>query len=203
MALNSMVVGEPLLDAKLSLQPGQGGLLPMLVPDGLRGVTIKVDDAVRESGFVHPNSRVDVVVSVKRKKSSGGRIAKVVLQNIPVLAAGQAVEMKGNKPVSVTTVTLALTPEQAERLSLAKTEGRLMLATRNLSDDQIVQTSGVNVNRLLHNNSAAPSRRKSTSSRVARKSRPPSHTVSVYHGNRVTEHHFVEQGNQQWAETGQ
>jgi Flp pilus assembly protein CpaB len=74
---------------------------------------------------------------------------RVILQNIPVLAAGQSVEMRGNKPVSVTTVTLALTPEQSERLALGQAEGRLMLATRKLGDERVVQTSGTNVQKLL------------------------------------------------------
>jgi len=64
-ALTSIVVGEPLFDARLAPKlAGSGGILPMLVPENLRGVTIKVDEAVRESGFVSPNSRVDVVVSI-------------------------------------------------------------------------------------------------------------------------------------------
>jgi pilus assembly protein CpaB len=60
-ALTSIVVGEPLFDAKLAPKlAGSGGILPMLVPENLRGVTIKVDDALRESGFVSPNSRVEL-----------------------------------------------------------------------------------------------------------------------------------------------
>ena len=189
MALGSIVAGEPLLNAKLSKQPGGKGLLSMLVPENFRGVTIKVDDAVRESGFVSPNSRVDVVVTILDRRGSGERTAKVILQNVLVLAAGQAVEMRGNKPVPVTTVTLALTPEQAENLALAKTEGELMLATRNLGDGLIVQTRGSNVKRLLGKPSAPPRRR----SRVARVNRPQPepYTVTVYHGNKMTTHEFI------------
>ena len=203
-ALASIVVGEPLLEAKLASKlAGHGGILPMLVPENLRGVTIKVDDAVRESGFVSPNSRVDVVVSIADKRASGERTAKVILQNVPVLAAGQSVEMRGNKPVPVTTVTLALTPQQSERLALAQTEGRLMLATRNLRDDRIVGTPGTNVKRLL-DNSPEPSRKKSSSGRVAQSEKspppsekrpPPTYTVTVFHGTKVTEHRFVDNGD--------
>jgi len=173
------------------------------LPENLRGVTIKVDDAVRESGFVSPNSRVDVVVSIADKRASGERTAKVILQNVPVLAAGQSVEMRGNKPVPVTTVTLALTPQQSERLALAQTEGRLMLATRNLRDDRIVGTPGTNVKRLL-DNSPEPSRKKSSSGRVAQSEKspppsekrpPPTYTVTVFHGTKVTEHRFVDNGD--------
>jgi pilus assembly protein CpaB len=197
-ALGSIVVGEPLLDAKLAPKLASGGgILPMLVPENLRGVTIKVDDAVRETGFVSPNSRVDVVVSIADSRGSGERTAKVILQNVPVLAAGQSVEMRGNKPVPVTTVTLALTPEQVERLALAQTEGRLMLATRNLGDERIIQTPGTNVKKLLDQVPAPPSKEAATP-RVARpKNQSPSYTVTVFRGTKMTEENFALNGDQQ------
>ncbi|HEV8343395.1 MAG TPA: Flp pilus assembly protein CpaB [Candidatus Binatia bacterium] len=199
-ALTSIVVGEPLLDAKLAPKLAGGGILPMLVPENLRGVTIKVDDAVRETGFVSPNSRVDVVVSIADNRGSGERTAKVILQNVPVLAAGQSVEMRGNKPVPVTTVTLALTPEQVERLALAQTEGRLMLATRNLGDERIIQTPGTNVKKLL-DQVPAPSPKEASSARVARpKNQSPSYTVTVFRGTKMTEENFAQNGGSEWVE---
>ena len=199
-ALTSIVVGEPLFDKKLAPKLGGGGLLPMLVPENFRGVTIKVDDAVRESGFVSPNSRVDVVVSIADRQGSAERIGKVILQNVLVLAAGQAVEMRGNKPVPITTVTLALTPEQAERLAVAQTEGRMMLATRNLGDNRIVATPGTNVKKLLGTSSAPPPKQP-TSTRVApSESPPPPYTVLVFHGNQVTEQQFVQIRGSEWVE---
>ena len=202
-ALTSIVVGELLLDAKLAPKLAGGGILPMLVPENLRGVTIKVDDAVRESGFVSPNSRVDVVVSIAERQGSAERTGKVILQNIPVLAAGQSVEMRGNKPVPVTTVTLALTPEQAERLAVAQTEGRLMLATRNLGDNRVVETPGTNVRKLL-GTSSAPSPKPPTPTRVVPSEKPPPpYTVSVFHGNQMTQHEFVQVGESDWVERGQ
>jgi len=198
-ALSSIVVGEPLLDAKLAPKLSGGGILPMLVPDNLRGVTIKVDEAVRESGFVSPNSRVDVVVSIADGQGSSERKAKVILQNVLLLAAGQAVEMRGNKPVPVTTVTLALTPEQAERLALAQSEGRLTLATRKLGDDRIIQTPGTNIKSLL-NMSPAPARRQAVSTRVTSAEKPtPPYTVVVVRGSQMTEQHFVQNGSD-WVE---
>ena len=153
---SSIVAGEPLLDGKLAPQlSGKGGLMPMLVPEGLRGITIKVDDATRESGFVLPNSRVDVLVSMPRSPGSQERISKVILQDIGVLAAGQTVELRDNKPVLVTTVTLALAPNQAEKIALAQTEGKLMLAMRNLRDNQVVETRGVTAATLLSDSSAS------------------------------------------------
>ncbi len=205
-ARSSIVTGEPILKAKF-LNPelaGRGGLLPMLVPKGLRGVTIKVNKAVQESGFVHPNSHVDIVVSIaKGDNSRGDLIAKVVLQNVLILAAGQIVEMHNNKPVRVTTVTLALTPTQVERLSLAKTEGALMLATRNLNDDRVIRTSGVTRRSLLGQEpTKAPTKGK------ARVPLPPpklkTHAVSVLRGGRETDYKFVrdKNKNEPWSLVG-
>ena len=199
-ALTSIVVGEPLLDVKLAPKVAGGGILPMLVPENLRGVTIKVDDAVRESGFVSPNSRVDVVVSIAERQGSAERTGKVILQNVPVLAAGQSVEMQGNKPVPVTTVTLALTPEQAERLAVAQTEGRLMLATRNLGDNRVVETPGTNVKKLLGTSSAPPPKQPAPT-RVAPSTPPQSpYTVTVFHGDKMTEYRFRQKGASDWVE---
>jgi pilus assembly protein CpaB len=199
-ARGSIVVGEPLLKAKF-LDPelaGRGGLLPMLVPEGLRGVTIKVGRAVEESGFVHANSHVDVVVSIAKGANARDRIAKVILQNVLVLAAGQTVEMHNNKPVRVTTVTLALTPKQVERLALAQSEGKLMLATRNLRDDRVIRTNGTTRASLLgHEPSKA--------SKKARVPLPPpkltSHGVSVLRGGRETDYKFVrgKNKNEPWS----
>lgn len=203
---SSIVVGEPLLKAKL-LDPesaGWGGLLPMLVPEGLRGVTIKVDEAVRESGFVQPHSRVDVVVSMRSERSSD-RVAKVILQNVPVLAAGQIVEMRDNKPVKVTTVTLALTPEQAERLALAQAEsrGKVILATRNLRDDRVVKTAGITKARLLGDGPSTP-KPKPTKARVTDRTPLPvpkveTRMVSVLRAGQATEQIFVRQTGGLWA----
>ena len=198
----SLVVGEPLLRAKL-LDPefaARGGLLPMLVPEGLRGVTIKVDEAVRESGFVQPNSRVDIVVSMRSERSSG-RVAKVILQNVPVLAAGQVVEMQGNKPVKVTTVTLALTPEEAERMALAQAEsrGKVILATRNFGDNRVIKTAGITKARLL-----SPSNSESTKARVTDRAPLPvpkveTHTVAVLRAGQATERIFVREAGDLWV----
>lgn len=171
----------------------------MLVPENLRGITIKVDDAVRESGFISPNSRVDIIVTIADKQGSMDKKSKVILQNIPVLAAGQSVEMRGNKPVSVTTVTLALTPEQSERLALGQAEGRLMLATRKLGDERVVQTSGTNVQKLL-DISEMPARKKSSSTQAKSSEAPPlPYTVVVFRGSQMSEHNFVQNGSH-WVE---
>jgi pilus assembly protein CpaB len=203
----SIVAGEPLLDGKLAPQlAGKGGLMPMLVPEGQRGVTIKVDDAIKESGFVLPNSRVDVLVSMPREKNSLDRISKVIIQDVTVLAAGQTVELRDNKPVTITTVTLALQPAQVERLALAQSEGKLTLAMRNLRDTQIVQTKGVTAASLLSDgapSSAAPAPvSKSAPVKVSAPLPPPrveTHAITVLRGNKPAEVLFT-RDDRGWAE---
>jgi pilus assembly protein CpaB len=218
---SSIVAGEPLMEGKLAPHlSGKGGIMPMLVPEGQRAVTIKVDDAVRESGFVLPNSRVDVLVSMAKTKTQDERIAKVILQDVLVLAAGQTVEMRDNKPVTVTTVTLSLTPEQTERLAVAQAEGKLTLAMRNLRDNQVVKTTGATPTALLSDAGAAAPRAPEPLSVAAKPTPAPvrprpapavvsaplpapkldAHTVSVIRGGKVSEQTFVRQDGQAWVE---
>ena len=209
---SAIMAGEPLLESRLAPElAGKGGVMPMLVPEGQRGVSIKVDEAIRESGFILPNSRVDVLVSMTKPGSTNERIAKVILQDVPILAAGQTVEMRDNKPITVTTVTLALTPEQTERLAVAQSEGRITLATRNLRDNELVRTSGATQATLLSDlrtaavapPPAAPVARKPVA--VAAPLPPPApegHTVSVVRGTRLTEQQFVRAGERGWVERG-
>lgn len=201
----SIVAGEPLMEAKLAPQlSGKGGIMPMLVPEGQRGVTIKLDDATRDSGFVLPNSRVDVLVSMPKAPGANEKIAKVILQDVTVLAAGQTVEMKDNKPVTNTTVTLALTPQQTERLAVAQAEGKLMLVQRNLRDTDVVRTPGATPTSLLSDlPSAAP---QPTGKAVVARSAPlplPSiekHPVAVIRGTKVSEQVFVRDRDNAWSE---
>jgi pilus assembly protein CpaB len=199
---SSIVAGEPLIETKLIDMEAamRTSLLPMLVPEGLRAVTITVDKAVEESGLVQPNSRVDVLVSLTR--GSGEPMAKVILQNVPVIAAGPTVEMQDKKPVKVTTVTLALTPEQAERLALAHSSGKLMLATRHFGDNQAVATPGVTRATLLSQSPAVPGP-KPTEARVAEQAPPApkikTHKVSVLRGGKLTDYEFTYRAGDVWV----
>jgi pilus assembly protein CpaB len=201
----SIAAGEPLMEAKLAPQlAGRGGIMPMLVPEGQRGVTIKLDEAMRESGFVQPNSRVDVLVSMPRAPGSNEKIAKVILQDVTVLAAGQTVEIKDNKPVTNTTVTMALTPQQVERLAVAQAEGKLMLVQRNLRDTEMVRTPGATPSSLLSDvASAAP---QPTAKAVVARSAPlplpmiEKYPVAVIRGSKVSEQVFVRERGNAWSE---
>lgn len=203
----SILAGEPLIEGKLAPGlAGKGGIMPMLVPEGQRGVTIKLDEAVRDSGFLLPGSRVDVLVSMPRAPGSPEKIAKVILQDVTVLAAGQTVELRDNKPVTNTTVTLALTPQQTERLAVAQAEGKLMLVQRNLRDTQVVRTAGATPSSLLTDGAvAAPTPEAKPKATVVRSAPLPLPTiekypVSVIRGSKVSEQLFVRQGRGTWAE---
>jgi pilus assembly protein CpaB len=201
----SSVAGEPLMEGKLAPQlAGRGGIMPMLVPEGQRGVTIKLDEAMRESGFVMPNSRVDVLVSMPKAPGSNEKIAKVILQDVTVLAAGQTVEMKDNKPVTNTTVTMALTPQQVERLAVAQSDGKLMLVQRNLRDTEVVRTPGATPSSLLSD--LAPAAPKPDAKVVVARSAPlplpaiEKYPVAVIRGSKVTEQVFVRERGNAWSE---
>ena len=207
---SSIVAGEPLLEAKLAPQlSGKGGLMPMLVPEGQRGVTFKVDDATKESGFVLPNSRVDILVSMPKRPSSQEKISKVILQDVMVLAAGQTVELRDNKPVTVTTATVALSPMQAERLALAQTEGKLTLAMRNLRDNKVVETRGVTSASLLADSAPAPAPVRTVKASAPRRMEasaplpPPkieTYAITVVRGGKSAEQVFVRDVTQEWVE---
>jgi pilus assembly protein CpaB len=209
---SSILAGEPLLEGKLASElSGRGGIMPMLVPEGERAVTIRVDDAIRETGFILPNSRVDVLVSMGGIAASGERIAKTILQDVQVLASGQTVELRDNKPVQMTTVTLALTPDKVERLTLAQTEGRLFLVTRNLKDKAVVQTSGATRTTVLTDGATprprvvaerAPRRPVTVAAAPLPPPAPEAITVTVFRGTKASEHRFVRKGSDGWVERG-
>lgn len=145
---------EPITEAKLAPVGSLGGL-SSVIPEGYRAMTVKVDDVVGVSGFIMPGTLVDVVVVIQPPKGTANEemISKIVLQNIKVLASGQNIDKpKNDREVerSIKAVTLQVTPEQAEKLALASSEGKLQLVMRNSVDQADEQTSGANKRTLLN-----------------------------------------------------
>lgn len=145
---------EPVTEAKLAPVGSLGGL-SSVIPEGYRAMTVKVDDVVGVSGFILPGTLVDIVVVIQPPKGSANEemISKIVLQNIKVLASGQNIDKPRNDREverSVKAVTLQVTPEQAEKLALASSEGKLQLVMRNSVDQADEQTSGANKRSLLN-----------------------------------------------------
>lgn len=140
--------GEPILFSKLATVGTASGMSSML-EESHRALTVRVDDVTGVAGFVHPRDKVDILADLKAP-GQDETFSKIILQNITVLSIGQTWEQKGdNKPAVVNTVTLALTPEQAEILNLASNEGRIRLVLRGPRNDNIVETSGVGLSQLI------------------------------------------------------
>ena len=129
--ITSVAENEPILDSKLaSLQSGAG--LAATIPEGMRAMSVAVNDVVGVAGFVTPGTMVDVLVT---GASSGGNITRTILENVRVLAAGQKVEQdREGKPQTVPVITLLVTPDDAAKLAMASTEGKIQLALRNTID---------------------------------------------------------------------
>lgn len=138
---------DPLTSHKV-VDAGSKSVLAMLIPDGRRAISIKVNEVTGIAGFVAPSSRVDVLVTVPEKDENPAR-TRIVLQDIEVLAIAQAVEQRENKPVVVNTVTLNVLPNEAEALTLAANEGSLQLTLRNDKDQARVYTTGASLDRLI------------------------------------------------------
>ncbi len=148
---------EPILKSRLAPDSVSTGGVAAVVDPNKRAMAVKVDKVIGVSGFVHPGNRVDVLVSLQKAEKNSLPITKIVLQNIPVLATGTEIEQKGRneKPVQVDVITLELTPEEAEKLALATTEGKIQLALRNYNSSEEVKTRGETISSLLSGQAAA------------------------------------------------
>lgn len=139
---------EPLLASKLA-ERGSGGGLPIMIPEGMRAMSIPVDQVVGVAGFAIPQTRVDVLLTIQPPGQSE-MVTQTILQNLTVLTAGQVVQRNdAGDPITVNVATLMLTPEQAERLSLATSQGRIQLTLRNMLDIEDATTQGIRVSGLL------------------------------------------------------
>jgi pilus assembly protein CpaB len=142
-------INEPLLAGKLAAKE-EGGGLPIVIPEGMRGVSVKVDEVIGVAGFVLPGTRVDVLVTINPQNDAEEATTRVILQNVQVLTAGQTIQKDAEgTPQTVTVITLLVSPEQAEELTLAATEGRIHLALRNTLDMAEVETDGVKAGQLV------------------------------------------------------
>ena len=150
---------EPLLETKVSTKDAGGGL-PIIIRDGMRAMSVRVDEVIGVAGFVLPGTRVDVMLTLDKNPNRPQATTKTLLQNVQILAAGQSVTRdKEGKPQTVTVITLLVSPDDAELLALASKEGRLQLALRNTLDTLTVSTSGARADKLSTTaGSTAPSR---------------------------------------------
>ncbi len=137
---------EPILDSKLS---SKGGGLSLLIDNDMRASSIQVDKVSGVSGFILPGDKVDVILTVDKYGKRGDAFAKTILQRVDVLAAGEKTEQKGDKVITVQAVTLLVTPEGAQTLALASEEGKLHLALRNPSDNELLPVDPISKTGIL------------------------------------------------------
>lgn len=152
--IQTLVPGDAITESKLVPKEGPVGVMTYKIPEGHRAMTVGVDQVAGVAGFINPGNIVDVVLTVS-PPGSNQQISKIVLQNVPVLAIGQIVEQKEGKPVVVPTVTVDVTPEDAEKLAIASTQGRLQLVLRRLGDKEVAKTTGATVTKVMAGASGA------------------------------------------------
>jgi pilus assembly protein CpaB len=185
-AVAPIAQNEPLTDSKLA-PTGSGGGLPPTIPDGMRAISVRTNEVIGVAGFVVPGTRVDVVVTVR---GDGGRdsMSRVVVSNVQVLTAGTKYDQEKAKeegePIPATVVTLLVTPEDAERIALAASEGEIVLTLRNPLDVTPTQTSGVQMAGLLARpvpaNASPPARPARPVARRVAAPEPPPPAPRVY-----------------------
>jgi pilus assembly protein CpaB len=171
----SMVKNEPVLAAKLASKEAGSGL-PPVIPEGMRAVSVRVNEVIGVAGYVLPGTRVDVLATASPTNQTADTTAKLILSNVQVLTAGTRMEQdqEKGKPMQVTVVTLLVYPEQSERLALASSEAKIQLALRNPLDQGAPETPGIKPAMLLGMaRPTAPAKRAEAGPRTARKTPGP------------------------------
>jgi pilus assembly protein CpaB len=137
-----MLAGEPILDPKLAPAGEPVGLIAR-IPDGHRAFTLEVNEQAGVAGFVMPDHRVDVMLARQRGSANGIHMeSELILQDVLVLASGQSITRpEDTKVTQVRSVTLAVTPDQVNKLNAARTEGNLTLALRGNNDHAKVEVA--------------------------------------------------------------
>jgi pilus assembly protein CpaB len=144
---SALLLGEPVSETRLAPTGTMGGL-SAVIAEGKRAITVRVNDVVGVAGFALPGNYVDIIVSMQKDAPPGNNavreqnISKIVLERILVLAVAQEVSRDETRPKVVNAVTLEVTPEQAEKLDLARSVGTLSLALRNQVDPESAKTGG-------------------------------------------------------------
>ena len=180
---------EPILPLKLASKEAGAGL-PPVIPPGLRAVSVRVNEVIGVAGYVVPGTRVDVLTTINPGQQQTTMTSKVILTDVQVLAAGTKLDNTADKdkPVPVSVVTLLVNPDEAERLTLASSEGKIQLALRNPLDRSAPATRGVRPAVLLGSEPATrvvPSpRAAATVARALPIAEAPQATVEIIRGDK-------------------
>ena len=180
-----------------------GNGLPALIPPGMRAVSVRVNEVVSVAGFVMPGTRVDVLLT-GAPTGSGDQQTTTVLQNVEVLASGHTLERTSTgEAQNAAVITLLVTPDDAQRLTLASSEGHIQLALRNPLDTKQDDVPA-SVSRALYRGTPAPAPtpvhvpvRHEAPPKIVPP--PPASTgvsVEVYQGDKKTDVKFPDEGSE-------
>jgi pilus assembly protein CpaB len=174
---------EPVTESKIaSLEAGAG--LPPVIPEGMRAISVKVNEVIGVAGFVVPGVLVDVLVTVRRTEGENNEpMTRTVVSKVEVLTAGTRFDQEKSKdgaPIPTSVVTLAVLPEDAERIALASNEGKITLALRNPLDVKATDTRGIKLAGLMRGTGPEPIVDPVKNRVVARKPAPTPPPPSVY-----------------------
>jgi len=152
--------GSPILDDQLLARGATDGGAPVLIPKGFRVVSVKVDAVSGSASMIRPSDRVDVLVFLAANPSRGitRNCTKIILQNVRVFAVDDkyflAPDEEGQKSITAKTVSLLVTPQQAEMLTAVSEVGSIHLVMRGLGDSEVVGTPGFAPGELISASSA-------------------------------------------------
>jgi pilus assembly protein CpaB len=166
--LDRVATNEPLTEAKVAPIEAGAGLAPTIT-EGMRALSVKVNDVIGVAGFVVPGAHVDVLVTLTNRTAQDS-MTRVVVSDVQVLTAGTRIDRekaRDGQPIQASVVTLLVTPPDAEKITLAGNEGSIMLTLRNPMDRAQTETTGVRTGALLGAPAAPPVVKSSGPRRVA------------------------------------
>ncbi len=183
----TILENEPVTSTKIA-GPESGAGLPPVIPEGMRAMSVRVNEVIGVAGFVLPGTRVDVLVSVTNAPAQGNRpqepMSRTVVSNVEVLTAGTRYDQEEaleGEPRQSSVVTLAVLPEDAERIALAASNGTISLALRNPLDVEPTETEGIRLAALMGEPAPVPVvvRRRVVAVRPATPAPPPVYMVET------------------------
>jgi len=149
--------GEVIVPGRLAPN-GTGPGLQVKITPGKRAIAVRIDDVAGLNGLIQPNSRVDILVSLRDNNGSGQQVSKLFMSNMRVLSVGTISQTSAdNRPISAPTATIEVTPAEAEQLAIAQREGTIQLLLRGYGDpNDSIRTNGAKSNDVLSNLRGAP-----------------------------------------------
>jgi pilus assembly protein CpaB len=183
--ITALAENEPVLETKLAPKESGAGL-PATIPEGMRALSVAVNDVIGVAGFVIPGTMVDVLVTGRVIGTTGGdNVTRTILENVRVLASGQKIEPdREGKPQTVAVITLLVTPDDATKLTMASTEGKIQLALRNTIDTKMNDPKAVMQTSLFSAEGAVVKPTHSPGKKSAAPAAPPPYVIEVITGNK-------------------